>query len=377
MSSKQGLYVHIPFCKKACRYCNFYFSVSLQNAPMVSNSIIREIQLRHHELPDARLDTLYFGGGTPSHLPAEHLKAITHEIRNRFDTHLLEEFTLEANPEDAVQNPSLWSFLKDQLGVTRISLGVQSFRNEDLQYMGRAHEPQEALQAIRAIGDLGMELSIDLIYGTPGMEMEDWKKNLDIFLGLNIPHLSAYALTVEPKTALERDIKKLRSPAPADAKTAEQFEYLIETMEANGYEQYEISNFARPGHRSRHNSGYWSGMHYLGIGPSAHSYNGLERSANVSNNLEYIRKLQSGTDAVHFREILSAADRINETIMLGLRKKEGISLSDLEEHIQQAVTAGLTEIPVEYYELTSTHLRLTPQGRLFADGIASALFVEA
>ncbi len=374
--SPQGLYIHIPFCKKACHYCDFHFSTVLKYKQEVLQAMLLELDLRKRELPGRRLSSIYFGGGTPSLLSTDELNAFFEKIAQYLIREDEIEITLEANPDDL--SAAYLRDLRQNTPVNRLSIGVQSFFEEDLRYMGRVHSAGQALRAIEDARDAGFErLSIDLIFGSPTTGNEQWMENLQRAAELQIPHLSCYALTVEDNTALGHWVRKGISPLPPESKAAEQFELLMTFAERQNYEQYELSNFARPGHRARHNSLYWQGEPYLGIGPSAHSYDGRCRRWNVANNGLYLRRLQTGKPAFE-EECLTTSQRYNEYILTRLRTIEGA---------EQTAISGFGESYEKYFLQTATSLLeqgllknkggryvLTPKGKLLADFVTRELF---
>ncbi len=368
-----GLYLHIPFCRRACTYCDFHFSTSQRHAPVLE-AMGRELVHRSRELGDAPVWTIYFGGGTPSLLPAERIEDFIQLAHDLLRVQRDAEVTLEANPDDITpERLAGWK----AAGITRISLGTQSFRNDRLRWMGRAHNAEQALSSIERIARAGFRSwTIDLIYGLPGMDLDEWDEQLSIALAHGMPHLSAYCLTVEPRTALEHQVRNNLVQVPGDDIQSTQFAHLIERMEAAGLEQYEISNFAMTGHRSRHNSSYWAGTHYLGIGPSAHSYNGTTRRWNVADNARYVKAIGEGAP-YWTEESLSLTDRVNEALMTGLRTVEGVDLAipgmDLLEQHRSYIDALVSK---GHGKLAGTRLALTKAGRLFADRIASDLFLD-
>lgn len=372
-----GIYIHIPFCRKACSYCNFYFSLSLGNAEAFTNALCKEIRSAYSGqfLSEHPVRTVYMGGGTPSRLPAEMLVKIARALQESIPKRNIVEFTIEANPEDIRDCPDLLKIFRNEMGANRISLGIQSFHDSDLKYMGRSHSAKDALNVIELILKSDFRLSADLIYGVPGCTDQMWEQNVNTMINMNVPHLSAYALTVEPKTGLYNDINKKRVKPPEEDTAAGQFEILCTLLEAKGYEHYEISNACLPGHRSIHNSNYWEGLPYLGMGPSAHSFAGLIRRANVRNTLAYIEKIETSGYAVDFEEVLTENDRINEMIMLGLRRKEGVDLKKIPQNRRAEVLQELRGVPSEWYELKEDYLICTPAGKLFSDRIAAALFI--
>jgi oxygen-independent coproporphyrinogen III oxidase len=373
-----GIYIHIPFCKQACHYCNFHFSTSLAMKNDFTVALLKELDLRADYIQNDSVETIYFGGGTPSILPGGEIAAILQSIRAHFSLAPDAEITLEANPDDI--NPDKLNLWK-KAGINRLSIGVQSFFREDLLWMNRAHNERQALSAVLEAQAAGIDnISIDLIYGIPGMSDENWKTNLARAISLEVPHLSCYALTVEPKTALYKKIKegKTREVVPEDQ--ARQFLQGILSLEDAGYEHYEISNFARPGKRSRHNSAYWQSKKYLGLGPSAHSFNGKTRQWNIANNSRYIQSLANHESCFEI-ETLRPVDMLNEYIMTSLRTMEGLDL----QHIMRAfgpARGNLLEknaarfIAQEQMKKEDEKLVLTSKGKLFADGIAGELFFE-
>ena len=320
-----GIYIHIPFCKQACHYCDFHFSTSLKKKKELIEALCSELVLRKSDLKD-EVQTIYFGGGTPSLLSSEELEEIFTTIFENYTIAEGAEITLEANPDD-LSLELINQF--DSSPINRLSIGVQSFFENDLKLMNRAHNANEALECIKIAKNKFQNISIDLIYGIPGMDVERWNKNLDIAMSLGVPHLSCYALTVEPKTALASFIKKGKVAPVEDEISAEHYRILQEVSEREGYENYEFSNFGMKGYASKNNMAYWQGEHYLGIGPSAHSYDGDSRSWNVSNNSIYIKSIQSGSLPLE-HETLSKEDKYNEYIMTGLRTKYGVSLDKVE-----------------------------------------------
>lgn len=372
-----GIYLHIPFCKKACHYCNFHFSTSLRQKNDFTGALLREISLQQNYLQGQTVETIYFGGGTPSLLEQEELEIILDQLRRSFAIHPQAEYTLEANPDDIT--PAKLAAWK-QVGINRLSIGIQSFFEEDLQWMNRAHNAQQAEACIRLAQQAGFyNLTIDLIYGTPALTDARWQENVQKALALGVPHLSCYALTVEPGTALQKMIDQHKKEAVDDEKQARHFTLLMQWVQEAGYEHYEISNFARPGFRSRHNTSYWQGKPYLGLGPSAHSFNGAVRQWNVANNALYIQSLQK--DSLPFEsEQLDARQQLNEYIMISLRTAEGIDLNRLEQQFGAAARSAVQASLQPYLQskrciIQEQRVILTKEGKLFADGIAADLFV--
>ncbi len=371
-----GLYVHIPFCRKACHYCDFHFSTSLAGAADVLEAIHREIEAAP-ERERWEVETVYLGGGTPSLIGDEALEGLLSHLRSAFRVSDDAEVTLEANPDDMTPGRAgAWR----SMGVNRLSIGIQSFRDEDLAWMNRAHNADQALRCVDLARKGGIcNLSIDLIYGFPAMGDADWNRNLDRALSLDVPHLSAYALTVEPRTALHAMVRSGKTPEPSDERQAAQFLILSEQMRRAGYEHYEVSNFAKPGMRSRHNGSYWRGTPYLGFGPSAHSFDGSTRRWNIANNSGYAKAILSGRTAFE-SEGVGETERLNEYLMTSLRTMEGLDLGRIQtewgwrqgERIGKAMERQVAEGRAER---TPNGYRLNPKGWLFADGIAADMFV--
>lgn len=378
-----GIYIHIPFCRQACHYCNFHFSVSQRQKEGFLACLLKEIELRHDffgkpkEPGDRfRLESVYLGGGTPSILSTSELNRIFERLAEYFDYDLGNEITLEANPDDL-------TFEKlealRQTPINRLSIGIQSFHEADLKYMNRVHSPQQAIQAIENALTLGFEnLTIDLIYGTPTMNDSQWKENLQRTIDLGIEHISAYALTVEPKTALDVFIRRGQAKPVEEEQSARQFEIMLEMLARHGYEHYEISNFALPGKFSRHNLSYWIGKPYLGLGPSAHSFRGTERSWNPPNTTKYIHSIQKGLLLLE-SEQLSPSQRYDEYLMTSLRTMWGCNLKKVKEGWGEEKGKELENQCLRFIEQgqmikKDSHLILTEKGKLFADRIASDLF---
>lgn len=370
-----GIYLHIPFCRQACNYCDFHFSTSLKNKERIINAMLREIAEQASFLNAEKVKTIYFGGGTPSLLEREELDLLFNAIYKHFSIVENAEITLEANPDDL-------DYAKVKaLGnspVNRLSIGVQSFFDRDLKFMNRAHSASEAERAICGAQDAGIEnISIDLIYGTPGLTHQDWKANLKKAFALNVPHLSSYALTVEKKTALEHAIRSGKTPAPDDGQAAEQFDILLAETKANQYQQYELSNFCKDGYYSQHNSSYWTSEHYLGIGPSAHSFDGRSRRWNVSSNGQYMKAIETGSKSFE-TELLGAKERYNEYIMTGLRTIWGCRLDKIRSFGEEYYTHVLRESETYRKEgkllLEADVLRAADSGKFLLDKISSELF---
>ncbi len=369
-----GIYIHIPFCKQACHYCNFYFSTSLGNKDNFIKALLTEIDLSKDYLVGEKIETIYLGGGTPSQLSIEDLRLITDKLQSVYDLNELKEFTIETNPDDLKDAEVIKEI--GTLRVNRFSIGIQSFFDEDLKYMNRAHNSDEALSSIKRVQDSGFEnITIDLIYGTPTMNDDKWKQNLDIAFSLNVPHISSYALTVESKTSLEKRITKGESKPVDEEQSARQLKMLMNEMRAHGFEQYEISNFARDRKYAVHNSNYWFGKKYLGLGPSAHSFNGSSRRWNVSNNMNYINTIKEGK-ILFEEEVLTEAQKVNEKIMTSLRTQWGLRIAECGVLNAELIQKRLKEIDSSHYRLENEIIKLTDEGKLFADSIAASLFIE-
>lgn len=370
-----GIYIHIPFCKQKCSYCDFHFSTNLQLKSQLVEAINKELVIRKDELTQS-LETVYFGGGTPSILSEKELNSIFETIYKNYSTHNIKEITLEANPDDLTQEKL--NFLKST-PINRFSIGVQSFFEEDLRLMNRAHNSQEAESSIKLVQDTGFDnITIDLIYGSSTTTNEMWMRNLQKAIALDIPHISSYALTVEEKTVLDHQIKSGKTKPINDERQNEQFQILIDTLSDNGFIQYEISNFGKENYFSQHNSNYWKGISYLGIGPSAHSYDGKTRAWNIANNAKYIKSLEQNI-LPHEVEVLNKVDVFNEMIMIGLRTIYGIDLNRLENEFPNYLKDYFyTEIQLlieeKLVEKQANKIILKPEAKFFADGIASRLF---
>lgn len=372
-----GIYIHIPFCRQACAYCNFFFSTSMRGKEDIVACLGEELRLRREEWGDRRVYSIYFGGGTPSILDEAELNYLFEVIQNEYEIDQKAEVTLEANPDD-LDSPKL-RMLKNT-PVNRLSIGIQSFFDEDLQYMNRIHSGAEADACIKRAQDTGFEeLSIDLIYGVPTLSNEHWVMNLNKAIELEVPHLSAYALTVEPETALAHLIRKGRQAAVDDAAASEHFVMMSDLLESAGYDAYEISNFCKPGHEAKHNSSYWKGQAYLGIGPGAHSYDGDRiRRWNLSSNMKYVRGIREG-QTYSEQEILRDHDLLNESIMTGLRTKWGLLTDHVhtkfgKQRLQEILELLSTEYPDSYF-IQDGRILLNRKGKLMADRIASDLFI--
>jgi oxygen-independent coproporphyrinogen-3 oxidase len=371
-----GIYLHIPFCKQACHYCDFHFSTHLEKKSAMIAALQAEIELRKQEFEGETVETIYFGGGTPSVLETEALEAMIGAIYRNYMVSDDPEITLEANPDD-LSKGKIQQLSKSS--INRLSIGVQSFYEEDLKMMNRAHSAREAIECIASANAVFKNISIDLIYGMPNMTNDRWKQNIEKALSFNIPHISSYALTVEPRTALAAFIKKGTVPPVDDSVAQEHFQILIDALEAQGYVHYETSNFGRPGFFSRNNTAYWQGKKYLGIGPSAHSYDGVRRGWNISNNAKYLKAIQAGVLPMEI-EVLSKRDRYNEYMMTGLRTIWGVSLGRVRtefgpKYVEYLLQQAEPHLRNHLLYLDGDTLLISKKGKFLADGIASDLFM--
>ena len=371
-----GIYIHIPFCKQACTYCDFHFSTTFDKyRSALIDAIIVELEQRKEYLNSESIETIYFGGGTPSLLTEKELDLLLSRIYSIYEVTDIAEITLEANPDDIlIDRLQEWK----KLGVNRLSIGLQSFLQSDLDWMNRAHTAEESENAVKLAKEFGFSLTVDLIYGLPDRTLEEWKVNIEKLISLAPSHISAYCLTIEEKTVLSKWIEKGKIDPASEDEQAEQFLLLVRVLEKAGYQQYEISNFAKEGKYSKHNSNYWKGVSYLGVGPSAHSFNGESRRWNVSNNRKYINGVTNGVEFSD-SEILTPKDRFNETVMTGLRTIWGVNLEVLRWH---HCTNKLFDNRLEEFKneklltVESNHIVLTKKGKLQADYIASELFLD-
>ena len=373
-----GIYIHIPFCKQACHYCNFHFSTSLRYKNDFVAALLKEMDIRKEYLGTESIETLYFGGGTPSLLSMDELAKILETLSHHFTIDGNAEITLEANPDDiSIEKLRGWK----QVGINRLSIGTQSFFEEDLIEMNRAHDAQQAIDSIQAAQSEGFgNINVDLIYGSPNLSDERWKQNLEHAIRLGTPHLSCYALTVEPKTPLDKMIRQKKASTTNPDQQAVQYSILMDFMKKAGYEHYEISNFAKPGKRSRHNASYWKGEKYLGLGPAAHSYNGIERSWNIANNQQYIQSIKENKLAPE-KEILTQTQMLNEYIMVSLRTMEGCDLQWIENKFGRHIREKLYENAKPFFangtlQEEKESMVLTIKGKFLTDGIASYLFFD-
>ena len=371
-----GIYIHIPFCKQACYYYNFHFSTSIKKKNEVIAAITKEIEFRKSELENTIIETIYFGGGTPSLLSINEINYIINTVYNNHSVTENPEITLEANPDD-LSNEKIIALSKSP--INRLSIGIQSFFEYDLKLMNRAHNAEEAKQCLEIAINYFNNISIDLIYGIPDCSNEQWIENINTALSFGIPHISSYALTVEPKTALESFIKKGIIKNVDDEKAQEQFYILKEILEKNQFIHYETSNFGKEGLFSKNNTAYWLGKPYLGIGPSAHSFFGNQRSWNVKNNAKYIKAIQQSTLPFE-SETLTKTDQYNEIIMTGLRTIWGVSIEKIRNNFGEKYVEYLAQQSKKYTDdglliFENGILKTTKKGLFLSDGIASDLFM--
>jgi len=370
-----GIYIHIPFCKQACHYCDFHFSTSLKKKDELINALCQELELRKGEFKNSSVETIYFGGGTPSLLTNDELQFIINSVYKNYKVSDHPEITLEANPDD-LSKERIIALSKSP--INRLSIGIQSFFEADLKLMNRAHNANEAKSCLEEATKHFDNISLDLIYGIPGASNVQWLANIEMALSFRVPHISSYALTVEPKTALASFIKKGIIDNVDDEQAHEQFHMLKDKLEASGFVHYELSNFGKDGYFSKNNSAYWQGKSYLGIGPSAHSFNGKQRGWNVKNNSKYINAIAQHELPIEI-ETLTQTDQYNEYIMTGLRTIWGVSFRKVEEDFGLVFKDYLIEqsevfINQQLLYIDDGHLRVTKKGQFLCDGIASELF---
>jgi oxygen-independent coproporphyrinogen-3 oxidase len=392
-----GIYIHIPFCKQACYYCDFHFSTSFKKKDELIQALIKELELRKEELENQIIETIYFGGGTPSLLTNNELKLILDSVYKYYNVSENPEITLEVNPDDLIsvqaQSRTVFEEYKS-IGINRLSIGVQSFSEDDLQSMNRAHSSNEAKECLSVATQHFDNITIDLIYGIPNMSLNKWNKNLEIAFSFGVNHISSYALTVESKTALDTFIKKGTYPPIDENLALQHFNCLVLETEKQGFVHYEISNFGKPNYFSKHNTSYWQGKTYIGIGPSAHSFNKTQRSWNISNNTKYIQSIENNI-LPNTVENLSKQNQFNEYIMTGLRTIWGVSFEKIEKefgkdyllHLKSSsekyINRGLLVISNEsekshnhcHTKRSRSVLTTTKKGKFLVDGIASELFM--
>lgn len=372
------LYIHIPFCKQACHYCDFHFSTNTASKRAISEAIAKEIILRKNYLPEGKLETIYFGGGTPSILDQSELELILDTVKSHFAIADDAEVTLEANPDDL--NPEKIRQISDA-GINRLSIGIQSFHEPHLKYLNRAHSSLEAEKCVQEAQNAGIDnISIDLIYAIPADNHDILRSDIAKVTAMGIPHVSAYCLTIEPQTAFGKWLKTKKIQPIDEEFAATQFEILIETLAQNNFEQYEISNFAANEKYSRHNSSYWKSRPYLGVGPSAHSFNGISREYNISNNANYLKAI-ARDEIPSTVEILTLADKTNEYLLTGLRTKWGVDINILEQlsggRFSEDRNKDIIKMKaINWLDINGSNITLTQKGKLFADKISADLFID-
>jgi oxygen-independent coproporphyrinogen-3 oxidase len=370
-----GIYIHIPFCKQACHYCDFHFSTSMKKKDDMVLALAKEIAMRKSEFATEIVETIYFGGGTPSVLSNEEITFLISEVYKNYNVVENPEITLEANPDDLYAERI---FELSKSPINRLSIGIQSFYEEDLKMMNRAHNSAEAINCLTEATKYFDNISLDLIYGIPGLTDEMWKQNIETALSFGIPHISSYALTVEPKTALRKLIDTGKIAEPQDEVASNHFMILVDTLQKNGFIHYELSNFGKENYFSKNNSAYWLGKKYIGIGPSAHSYDGEKRGWNIANNSLYIKSIQEDILPIE-TEILTISDRYNEYIMTGLRTIWGVSLERIETEFGLNYLNYLQKQSQKFLDddllfIENNILKPTAKGKFLTDGIASDLF---
>lgn len=369
-----SFYIHIPFCKQACHYCDFHFSTSLKKKDEMIQALAHEIVMRKNEVED-EVETIYFGGGTPSVLSATEINFLIDVVYQNYKVTENPEITLEANPDDLYLE-KLQEFASSK--INRLSIGVQSFFEDDLKIMNRAHNARQAQTCLEEVTKYFDNISVDLIYGIPNMSNKKWIENIEIALSFGIPHISSYALTVEPKTALFKLIEKGEIEKPKDEVAENHFFILVQKLQEKGFIHYELSNFGKEGFFSKNNTSYWLGKKYIGIGPSAHSYNTTHRSWNIANNSIYIKEIQKGNFPTEVEE-LSLSNSYNEYIMTGLRTIWGISLERIkndfgQQYYDYLIQSSAKLITNNLLEITEQTIKVTQKGKFLSDGIASELF---
>ena len=371
-----AIYIHIPFCKQACHYCDFHFSTSMKRKEEIVLALIREIQIRKNEFQNEIIETIYFGGGTPSVLTNAEILSLIEAVYENFEVIENPEITLEANPDDLSEERII---ALSKTPINRLSIGIQSFFESDLKLMNRAHNSDEAQKSLAIATKYFDNISVDLIYGIPGLTNEMWLENIETALSFGIPHISSYALTVEPKTALHKLIQTGKIAETKDDVAQDHFEILVRTLTDNGFIHYELSNFGKPDYFSQNNSSYWLGKKYLGIGPSAHSFDGKSRSWNIANNMLYLKSILADK-LPHEVEILTQQDRYNEYVMTGLRTIWGVSLERIEKEFGKDYLNYLLNQADKYLidgllSIAENVMTTTAKGKFLADGIASDLFL--
>ncbi|WP_264552562.1 radical SAM family heme chaperone HemW [Flavobacterium sp. N2038] len=370
-----GIYIHIPFCKQACHYCDFHFSTSMKKKDDMVLALAKEINMRKNEFAAETIETIYFGGGTPSVLSNDEINFLISEVYKNYTVADNPEITLEANPDD-LSAERILELSKSP--INRLSIGIQSFYEEDLKMMNRAHNSAEAKKCLEEATKYFDNISLDLIYGIPGMTDEMWRQNIQTALDFGIPHISSYALTVEPKTALSKLIQTGKIAEPQDEAASNHFMILVEILQKNGFIHYELSNFGKENYFSKNNSAYWLGKKYIGIGPSAHSYDGEKRGWNIANNSLYLKSIQNNELPIE-TETLTVSDRYNEYIMTGLRTIWGVSLERIKNEFGLEYLNYLQKQSQKFLNdnllfIENDILKPTPKGKFLTDGIASDLF---
>ena len=371
-----SVYIHVPFCKQACNYCNYHFSTKLEKKDLLINSLLKEIELRNNELKNNKVHSIYFGGGTPSILKKSIIKSLIDSVRHNFNLDKKIEICLEINPDD-IKDGDIENYI--EIGVNRISVGVQSFFDSDLALMNRRHDSEQAINVIEKVKKNLKNYSIDLIYGIPNMTIEKWSKNLQTAISFSPPHISAYALTIEENTVFSDWVNKKKINLLSEEEVLHQFNFTLKFLEKKGYDHYEISNFGKRNFYSKNNESYWLGESYIGIGPSAHSFDGKYRSWNISNNIKYINNIKLNKLPVR-REKLSKNDKFNEYIMIGLRTIWGVSSKRVLNEFGKDYLSLIKEKSKKHIKSSNLFwdgeiLRISNKAKFLTDGIASDLFI--
>ena len=371
-----GIYIHIPFCKQSCHYCNFHFSTSTKNKDKVLGAIEKEIKQKGQTTNES-ISTIYFGGGTPSILDVNEINSIIKRIYKEFNVESEAEITIEANPDDLNKEKIINLSLTE---INRLSIGVQSFIDKELKIMNRAHDSKKALNSIEISKKYFNNISIDLMYGVPESTLESWTYNLDTVSQFDINHISSYALTLEPKTALESFVRKLVVEMPEEELVYDQYNLINKKLEPLGFINYEVCSFAKENFFSKNNSAYWLRKKYIGIGPSAHSFDGKSRSWNISNNKKYIDQIKKGK-SFYKKEKLSKVDQYNEYVMTGFRTIWGVSANFIENNFNSKFKNYFTDRIQKHIDQKNIIVKddiytTTNEGRFLADGISSDLFLD-
>lgn len=371
-----GLYIHIPYCHSKCAYCDFYSSPILGNMDKYVDALLNEFELRHNEITSP-FTTIYIGGGTPSILPATLITRLVNELARHINVSLLDEFTIEANPEDVTPQ---WVKTIKSLGITRVSMGIQSFNDNELKIINRRHSAQQALHAIKILRENGIErISGDLIYGLPEQDLKSWKSSLNQLLSFRLPHFSAYLLSYEQGTGLYSRLMAGKVEEASEELVNEMYMHLIDTARSHGYNHYEISNFAMPGSKAIHNTNYWRDQPYLGLGVAAHSFDGRNRRFNPSNTSQYIEKL-SLNKCVFETEYEDESARHNDFIIVALRTSQGIDLAQYKQRFgmqayAQLITNAMPHINTHQMNLSPTHLSITESSMLISDRLILSFII--